>query len=76
VGEPALILADEPTGNLDSTNGEEVMNLLTQLNAEGTTVIMVTHSQQHAEYAQRIINILDGRVLSENMIGSRSGRAA
>ena len=71
VGEPALILADEPTGNLDSTNGEEVMNLLTQLNGEGTTVIMVTHSQQHAEYAQRIINMLDGRVLSENMIGSR-----
>jgi putative ABC transport system ATP-binding protein len=76
VGEPALILADEPTGNLDSTNGEEVMNLLTQLNNEGTTVIMVTHSQQHAEYAQRIINMLDGRVLSENMIGARSGRAA
>lgn len=75
VGEPALILADEPTGNLDSTNGEEVMNLLTQLNGEGTTVIMVTHSQQHAEYAQRIINMLDGRVLSENMIGAR-GRAA
>src|SRR5690606_10504765 len=60
VGEPALILADEPTGNLDSTNGEEVMNLLTQLNSEGTTVVMVTHSQQHAEYARRIINILDG----------------
>ena len=52
------------------------MNLLTQLNGEGTTVIMVTHSQQHAEYAQRIINMLDGRVLSENMIGNRSGRAA
>ncbi len=76
VGEPALILADEPTGNLDSTNGEEVMNLLTQLNSEGTTVIMVTHSQQHAEYARRIINILDGRVLSENLIGARGGRAA
>jgi putative ABC transport system ATP-binding protein len=76
VGEPAMILADEPTGNLDSTNGEEVMNLLTQLNGEGTTVIMVTHSQQHAEYAQRIINMLDGRVLSENLIGERSGRAA
>jgi putative ABC transport system ATP-binding protein len=70
VGEPALILADEPTGNLDSTNGEEVMNLLTQLNNEGTTVVMVTHSQLHAEYAQRIINILDGRVLSENIIRS------
>jgi len=76
VGEPSLILADEPTGNLDSTNGEEVMNLLTQLNGEGTTVIMVTHSQQHAEYAQRIINMLDGRVLSENMIGARTNRAA
>jgi putative ABC transport system ATP-binding protein len=68
VGEPALILADEPTGNLDSANGEDVMHLLTALNAEGTTVVMVTHSQQHAEYAQRIINILDGSVLSENLL--------
>jgi putative ABC transport system ATP-binding protein len=68
VGEPALILADEPTGNLDSANGEEVMHLLTSLNAEGTTVVMVTHSQQHAEYAQRIINILDGSVLSEQLL--------
>lgn len=68
VGEPNLILADEPTGNLDSTNGEDVMNLLTQLNEEGTTIVMVTHSQSHAEYAQRIINMLDGKVLNENII--------
>ena len=72
VGEPAMILADEPTGNLDSTNGEEVMNLLTRLNEEGTTVVMVTHSQQHAEYAQRIINMLDGEVLSENLMGTHN----
>lgn len=71
VGRPAMILADEPTGNLDSRNGEEVMDLLTQLNREGTTVIVVTHSQQHAEYAQRIVNMLDGRILSENLLGSR-----
>ncbi|HHX83376.1 MAG TPA: ABC transporter ATP-binding protein [Pseudomonadaceae bacterium] len=70
VGNPKMILADEPTGNLDSKNGEEVMNLLTQLNEEGTTIIMVTHSQQHAEYAQRIVNMLDGRILNENIIGS------
>jgi putative ABC transport system ATP-binding protein len=68
VGQPALLLADEPTGNLDSSNGEEVMNLLTSLHNEGTTVVMVTHSQQHADYAQRIINMLDGKVLSENVL--------
>lgn len=68
VGSPKMILADEPTGNLDSKNGEEVMNLLTQLNEEGTTIIMVTHSQQHAEYAQRIVNMLDGRILNENIL--------
>ena len=55
VSRPHLILADEPTGNLDSTNGEEVMELLTRLNGEGTTILMVTHSQTHAEYAQRVI---------------------
>lgn len=75
VGNPAMILADEPTGNLDSKNGEEVMGLLTQLNEEGTTIVMVTHSQQHAEYAQRIVNMLDGRVLNENIIGRRSNAA-
>ena len=65
---PTLILADEPTGNLDSVNGEDVMQLLTKLNGEGTTIVMVTHSQPHAEYAQRVINVLDGHVLSENVV--------
>ena len=64
---PKLILADEPTGNLDSTNGQEVMNLLVQLNGEGTTIVMVTHSQSHAAYGQRVINLLDGHVLTERM---------
>ena len=62
---PKLILADEPTGNLDSKNGLEVMQLLTQLNQEGTTVLMVTHSERDAGYAQRIINLLDGQVVPE-----------
>ena len=65
VGKPKLILADEPTGNLDSKNGLEVMQLLTQLNQEGTTVLMVTHSERDAGYAQRIINLLDGQVVPE-----------
>ena len=60
-----LILADEPTGNLDSKNGLEVMQLLTQLNQEGTTVVMVTHSERDAGYAQRVINLLDGQVVPE-----------
>jgi len=64
---PKLILADEPTGNLDSANGEEVMDMLVKLNEEGTTVIMVTHSRSHAEYARRIVNMLDGRVVTENV---------
>ena len=68
VGNPRLIMADEPTGNLDSVNGEDVMQLLTRLNGEGTTIIMVTHSQPHAEYAQRVVNMLDGHVLSENVV--------
>ena len=62
---PKLILADEPTGNLDSKNGLEVMHLLTQLNQEGTTVLMVTHSERDAGYAQRIVNLLDGLVVPE-----------
>ncbi|HEX6994996.1 MAG TPA: ABC transporter ATP-binding protein [Gammaproteobacteria bacterium] len=65
VGNPKLILADEPTGNLDSANGEEVMNMLVALNAEGTTIVMVTHSHPHAQYAQRTVRMLDGRVLTE-----------
>lgn len=65
VTNPKLILADEPTGNLDSNNGKEVMDLLGELNAEGTTIIMVTHSQSDGEKAHRIINLLDGQVISE-----------
>jgi putative ABC transport system ATP-binding protein len=66
VGEPKLILADEPTGNLDSANGEAVLDLLVRLNAEGVTVVMVTHSRGHAAYGQRIITMMDGRILAEN----------
>ncbi len=65
VGRPKLILADEPTGNLDSHNGEEVMNLLTQLNREGATIVMVTHSQRDASYAMRTINLFDGQIVSK-----------
>jgi putative ABC transport system ATP-binding protein len=65
VAGPKVILADEPTGNLDSTNGLEVMNLLTQLNQGGTSIIMVTHSQHDAGFAHRIINLFDGKVVSE-----------
>ena len=67
VANPKLILADEPTGNLDSTNGREVMDLLTELNKEGTTIIMVTHSQHDAGFAHRIINLFDGMVISQTM---------
>ena len=65
VANPKLILADEPTGNLDSKNGLEVMNLLTELNKEGATIIMVTHSQHDAEFAHRIVNLFDGQILLE-----------
>jgi putative ABC transport system ATP-binding protein len=65
VGNPKLILADEPTGNLDTQHGEEVMKMLQQLNAEGSTIVMVTHSPAHADYAGRVISMLDGRVLQE-----------
>jgi putative ABC transport system ATP-binding protein len=67
VAEPKLILADEPTGNLDSANGHDVMDLLVQLNDEGTTVVMVTHSLPHAEYASRVVQMLDGRVIAEGL---------
>jgi putative ABC transport system ATP-binding protein len=67
VAKPMLILADEPTGNLDSANGEEVMKVLSQLNEEGTTIIMVTHSPYDANYAHRIINLFDGKVVTENI---------
>lgn len=66
VSNPKLILADEPTGNLDSANGTEVMNLLEELNRKGCTIVMVTHSQSDAEYAHRVIHLFDGKVVSEN----------
>jgi len=67
IASPQLILADEPTGNLDSANSEEVMNLLTQLNQGGTTIVMVTHSPHDANYSHRIINLFDGKVVTENI---------
>lgn len=67
VSNPALILADEPTGNLDSQHGAEVMSLLRQLNKEGTTVVMVTHSRTDAGHARRVINVLDGHVVAEGL---------
>lgn len=66
VAKPHIILADEPTGNLDSTHGDEVMNLLEDLNKNGTTIIMVTHSQRDASYAQRIIRLFDGQIVTED----------
>ncbi|MCB0627472.1 MAG: ABC transporter ATP-binding protein [Saprospiraceae bacterium] len=68
VNRPKLILADEPTGNLDSANGDEVMKILSELNAEGTTILMVTHSQYCAEFGNRIIRMLDGQVVTENVV--------
>ena len=67
VANPKLILADEPTGNLDSANGEEVMGLLTELNNEGTTIVMVTHSPSDAEKAHRIVQLFDGHIVTENI---------
>lgn len=68
VNKPKLILADEPTGNLDSANGDEVMKILAGLNAEGTTILMVTHSQYCAEFGNRIIRMLDGQVVTESVV--------
>ncbi len=68
VANPKLILADEPTGNLDSKNGKEVMDLLTELNKEGTTIVMVTHSQHDAGFANRIINLFDGQLVTEVLL--------
>lgn len=65
VSSPKLILADEPTGNLDSKNGKEVMDLLSELNKEGTTIVMVTHSQKDAAVAQRVINLFDGQIVGD-----------
>ena len=68
VNNPKLILADEPTGNLDSNNGNDVMQLLTDLNEQGTTVIMVTHSEHDAKYSHRIVRMLDGQTVTENIL--------
>ena len=62
---PSLILADEPTGNLDSARGEDIMNTLTKLNEGGTTIVMVTHSQHDAEFSSRIVNLFDGQIVNE-----------
>ena len=70
VARPKLILADEPTGNLDSRHGEEVMKMLTELNEAGTTIIMVTHSPDYADYAQRVVHLFDGHVVTENITRS------
>lgn len=67
VGDQTMILADEPTGNLDSAHGQEVMEMLQALNDEGTTIVMVTHSPAHADYARRTINLFDGNVVTENV---------
>lgn len=67
VAKPRLILADEPTGNLDSANGEEVMNMLEDLNQNGTTILMVTHSQRDANYSNRVIRLFDGQIITENI---------
>lgn len=72
VSKPKLILADEPTGNLDSSHGEEVMRLLTELNQDGATIIMVTHSHTHANYASRIVNLFDGQIVAENFLETRA----
>jgi putative ABC transport system ATP-binding protein len=67
VGNQPLILADEPTGNLDSVHGQEVMEMLRSLNEEGTTIVMVTHSPSHADYAHRTVNLFDGHIVTENV---------
>ncbi|MBC8403319.1 MAG: ABC transporter ATP-binding protein, partial [Candidatus Marinimicrobia bacterium] len=69
VSNPKMILADEPTGNLDSSNGDEVMKLLTELNDNGTTIVMVTHSPAYADYAHRSVHLFDGQIVTENING-------
>jgi putative ABC transport system ATP-binding protein len=68
VSKPRIILADEPTGNLDSSHGEEVMRLLDQINKSGTTIIMVTHSQRDASYSNRVLRLFDGQIINENIL--------
>ena len=71
IANPKIILADEPTGNLDSSNGQEVMRLLASLHEAGTTIVMVTHSSEQADYAGRIVHLFDGHVVSENIREAR-----
>ncbi|MEN0048838.1 MAG: ABC transporter ATP-binding protein [Bacteroidota bacterium] len=71
INNPKIILADEPTGNLDSSNGNDVMKTLVHLNEEGATIVMVTHSQYCAEFGDRIIRLLDGQVVTENMVARK-----
>lgn len=68
IAKPPLILADEPTGNLDSMHGEELMNILGNLNKDGTTIVMVTHSQSDAAYSRKIVHLFDGQIINENII--------
>jgi putative ABC transport system ATP-binding protein len=68
INDPRLILADEPTGNLDSANGDDVMNILSKLNSEGTTIVMVTHSPYCADFGNRTIRLLDGKIVDEGML--------
>jgi putative ABC transport system ATP-binding protein len=75
-GRPSILLADEPTGNLDSRNGEAVMNLLRELHREGSTICMVTHDPRYADYADRKVQLFDGRVVDENMLIDLSSRRA
>ena len=70
INDPKLILADEPTGNLDSKTGNEVMELLTELNNQGSTIVMVTHSEHDAKYGNRIIRMLDGEKVTENILSN------
>lgn len=74
VANPELILADEPTGNLDSKNGLEVMNLLSELNSSGTTIVMVTHSERDACFAHRLVNLFDGKIITEEMRNRRDNQ--
>ncbi|UCD51391.1 MAG: ATP-binding cassette domain-containing protein, partial [Phycisphaerales bacterium] len=73
VGQPSIVLADEPTGNLDSANGEAVMALLDELHREGATICMVTHDPRYARHAQRTIHLFDGRIVAEDEIARESG---
>ena len=75
-GRPSILLADEPTGNLDSNNGADVMNLMRELHRDGATICMVTHDPRYAEHADRVVRLFDGKILEENGAGAREGNGA